>query len=127
MLLGAAALVAGAGCATRQSESGAQGSVVLHADAEGKIWFNGDPYPVNRVAAALQAARVASNQAIRIHIPDRRDRARIVRITSAMRTAGFSRFFFVSEQHADSSVVGPGRTGAAALAPTDPFAETGSP
>ncbi|MBM4162930.1 MAG: hypothetical protein FJ222_00560 [Lentisphaerae bacterium] len=104
-LLAALALLAG--CATPQPNGAVTGTLAdlaLYTDAADQVWFNGRPYPVERLAAALKAMRVPFNQPIRINIPDSKKRDLFVRVSSALRTAGFSRFFFVSEQQAVSRV-----------------------
>ena len=106
-----AALAALAGCVTTQPPAANRATLAdlaLYTDASDQVWFNGKPYPVDRLAAALKAMRVPSNQPIRINIPDSKKRELFVRVSSALRTAGFSRFFFVSEQHAESHVKEPG-------------------
>jgi biopolymer transport protein ExbD len=106
-----AALAALAGCATTRTippaDRTAPADLALYTDASDRVWFNGKPYPVERLAAALRATGVPSNQPIRINIPDSRKRDLFVRVSAALRTAGFSRFFFVSEQHAESRVKTP--------------------
>jgi hypothetical protein len=102
-----AALAVLAGCATPPSTGAVTGTLAdlaLYTDAADQVWFNGRPYPVERLATALKAMRVPFNQPIRINIPDSKKRDLFVRVSSALRTAGFSRFFFVNEQQAVSRV-----------------------
>jgi hypothetical protein len=106
-----AALAVLAGCATPPSTGAVTGTLAdlaLYTDAADQVWFNGRPYPVERLATALKAMRVPFNQPIRINIPDSKKRDLFVRVATALRVAGFSRVFFVSEQHAESHVKEPG-------------------
>jgi biopolymer transport protein ExbD len=106
-----AALTALAGCATTRPPAAARATpadLALYTDASDRVWFNGKPYPVERLASALKAMRVPSNQPIRINIPDIKKRDLMARVSSALRAAGYSRCFFVSEQHAESHVKEPG-------------------
>ncbi|GEM_PF-1389202 len=102
-------LAALSGCATSRPTAADTADLVVYADAEGQLWFNGRAYPADRLGAALKAVRVPSNQPIRINIPDPRNRKLFVGVASALRSAGYSRIFFVSEQHAESAVTEPGR------------------
>jgi biopolymer transport protein ExbD len=103
-----------AGCTTPRPPTAARADLAdladlaLYTDAADQVWFNGKPYPVERLATALKTMRVPRNQPIRINIPDSTKRDLFARVATALRVAGFSRVFFVSEQHAESHVKEPG-------------------
>ncbi len=118
-----AALAVLAGCATPQPPAAARADLAdlaLYTDAADQVWFNGKPYPVERLATALKAMRVPANQPIRINIPDSTKRDLFARVATALRAAGFSRVFFVSEQHAESHVKEPGIPNKPARLPAAP-------
>ncbi len=112
-----------AGCATPQPPAAARADLAdlaLYTDASDQVWFNGKPYPVERLANALKTMRVPANQPIRINIPDSTKRDLFARVATALRAAGFSRVFFVSEQHAESHVKEPGIPNKPARSPAAP-------
>ena len=112
-----------AGCATPRPPAAARADLAdlaLYTDAADQVWFNGKPYPVERLTAALKAMRVPANQPIRINIPDSTKRDLFARVATALRAAGFSRVFFVSEQHAESHVKEPGIPNKPARPPAAP-------
>ncbi len=113
-----------AGCATVGQESVELADVVIVVDAGRQVWFNGDAYAIPDLPAALEAVRVARNQPIRIQFPNRKDRELFVQISSALRTAGFTRFFFVSDQYAEAAVSEPGKPVNKTLEPVNPFSNT---
>jgi biopolymer transport protein ExbD len=112
-----------AGCATPRPPAAARADLAdlaLYTDASDQVWFNGKPYPVERLANALKTMRVPANQPIRINIPDSTKRDLFARVATALRAAGFSRVFFVSEQHAESHVKEPGIPNKSARSPAAP-------
>jgi biopolymer transport protein ExbD len=118
-----AALAVLAGCATPQPPVAARADLAdlaLYTDASDQVWFNGKPYLVERLANALKTMRVPANQPIRINIPDSTKRDLFARVATALRAAGFSRVFFVSEQHAESHVKEPGIPNKPARSPAAP-------
>ncbi len=125
--IGVLVLGAMAGCATVSQESVELADVVVVVDASRQVWFNGDAYAIPDLPAALKAVRVARNQPIRIQFPNRKDKDLFVQLSSVLRTAGFTRFFFVSDQHAEAAVSDPGRPAKKTFEPINPFSDTPSP
>lgn len=98
-----------AGCATTSATGGSSAALELRIDPADRVWLGDESYTIHDLPAALRRYRVPLKQPLRIHTPDSDNRALFTRLSSALRSAGYSRFVFVSAPHAEAHVVDPHR------------------
>ena len=83
----------------------------LEVDTADQIWLDGEPYAIRRLPAALKRRRIPRKQPLLIHTPDGDNRALYVRMSSVLRRAGYTRFFFIGDTQAEARIVTPKRGG----------------
>ena len=102
-------LIATIGCATVPATASPTAALELEVDAAGRVWLGDDAYAIRDLPAALRKRRVPPRQSLRIHTADSGNRALLVRLSSVLRSAGYTRFAFVGDPHAEALVVDPNR------------------
>lgn len=102
--LAGAFLIVASGCATTHTER-SNAPLKLEVDTAAQIWLDGEPYAINRLPAALKRHRIPLKQPLLIHTPEGDNRALYVRVSSVLRSAGYTRFFFVGDPQAEASIV----------------------
>ena len=109
LLLGCG-MMAAIGCATVSATASPTAALELEVDAANQVWLGDDSYAIRDLPAALRKRRVPPGQSLRIHTADSGNRALLVRLSSVLRSAGYTRFAFVGDPHAEALVVDPNRT-----------------
>ncbi|NLL84397.1 MAG: hypothetical protein GX230_09185 [Lentisphaerae bacterium] len=97
------------GCTTGSTLS-PHAVVNIEITESGLALLNNESYPLNDLTHALRKLGVPRQQSLLIHIHNNHDRAKLVKISAMLRQAGYSRFIFAGEQHAESKVVNPRQT-----------------
>ena len=103
-----ALIMATSGCITTHTEI-TTAALKIEVDTADQIWLYGESYPIDRLPAALKRRRIPFKQSLLIHTPEGDNRALYVRLSSLLRSAGYTRFFFVGDPQAEASVVTPKR------------------
>ncbi len=102
-------MMAAIGCATVSATASPTAALELEVDAAHRVWLGDDAYAIRDLPAALRKRRVPLRQSLRIHTADSGNRALLVRLSSALRSAGYTRFAFVGDPHSEALVVDPNR------------------
>lgn len=95
------------GCVTARTETTTTAALKLEVDTADQIWLDGESYAINRLPAALKRLRIPLKQPLLIHTPDGDNRALYVRVSSVLRSAGYTRFFFIGDPKAEASIIAP--------------------
>ena len=101
-------VMATSGCMTTSAEV-TTAALKIEVDTADKLWLDGESYTIDRFPAALKRHGIPLKQPLLIHTPEGDNRTLYVRVSSVLRRAGYTRFFFVGDPQAEASVGTPKR------------------